>query len=208
MPVDRGGAATRAARVRRVPAACIALLAVVVALLAGCGGGGDDTTTTATTAAPAPATGATLPGTGYTVRLPQGWRDAGDEDTGLLHAPDLVVASEDPPGVVIVTIDKQAKGVSAAELTATLKRSEVQRAGVTGAADLAAVTLDGTRGVSYRYDTTNDSGTKLRTRQVVVVRGRRAYTAALTAPAAGFAAPDRALSALLASWRWTAAATG
>ncbi|HTN25855.1 MAG TPA: hypothetical protein VL120_17840 [Solirubrobacteraceae bacterium] len=183
-------------------------LAVLAAclLLAGCGGGHSTATRAGTATRPAAAattTGAALQGTGYSLRLPAGWRDASREDTGLSSAPDLVVAATDPPAVTLVTRDRQPANVSAADLLRTLRRSEVDRQGVRGASAAAPIAVSGARGVTYHYDTTSDAGVKLRTRQVVVIHGRTAYTIALTTPVDSFAAADPEFGAILASWRWT-----
>jgi hypothetical protein len=185
----------------------VAVLAACV-LFAGCGGAGGDGKGAGTATRPAAttpaATGAALQGTGYSVRLPAGWRDASKEDTGLSSAPDLVVASADPPAVTLVTLDKQPGDVGAADLLRTLRRSEVDRQGVRGASAAAPITVRGARGITYQYDTTSDAGVKLRTRQVVVLHGATAYTIALTTPAASFAAANPGFDAVLAAWRWTA----
>jgi hypothetical protein len=186
-------------RVVAVLAACL--------LFASCGGGGagPGTATRPAATTPAAAAGVALQGTGYSLRLPSGWRDASNEDTGLSSAPDLVIASTDPPAVTLVDLAKQPRDVSAGDLLRTLRRSEVNRQGVRGASAAAPITIRGARGVTYHYDTTSDAGVKLRTREVVVIRGGTAYTLALTAPADSFAAADAEFDAVLASWRWTAA---
>ncbi len=184
-------------RAAAIVAACL--------LFAGCGddGGGGPATTDAP-ATTATVTGTSLQGTGYSLRLPAGWRDASGEDTGLATAPDLIVAGDDPPAVVLAELGKQPADVSAADLLRTLRRSEVDRQGVSGASAAAPIAVRGARGVTYHYDTTSDAGVRLRTRQVVVIRGGTTYTLALTTPADSFAAANAEFGAILASWRWTA----
>ena len=197
----------RAVRVPTVRVTSMALLAVLGALLlAGCGGDDDGGGGASATTATAPAwAGATLEGTGYAVTLPAGWRDASEEDTGLSRKPDLVIGSDDPAAVVLVTRDKQPEGVGADELLRTLRRSEVDREGVSGASEVSPMTVRGARGVTYHYDTKSDGGVTLRTRQVIVIRGGMAYTIALTTPVVLFGESNPEFRSILSSWRWAAA---
>ena len=191
----------------RAPIVLLALLA-----LAGTGAGcGDEETETAS-------------GSGYTYEVPEGWEDRSDEgdlkeEAGLAgYTFDTAVTDDSEEGFadnVNVIVERSiAPGVDSreyAEASAQLLRSSGQAQGELGAAvaqlnprDLTSLTrieLDGQEAYSIEY-TGDQGGRVLRFRNVIAVRGGRAYGITYTALRHRFRENADVASQVIETWSW------
>jgi hypothetical protein len=147
-----------------------------------------------------------VPGTGYSVRVPDGWNDGARRFEGSGVAFDLTYVKGRGSGVtsnilVVRAPDRVAQGRDAVDLREALRR---RAQAVTGGADVTAgprVRIDGETAVTF--DARRRVGpTTVVQRQVAVVRDGVVYTIGLNAVRETAAEDERTFAAFLRSWRW------
>ncbi|CAB4923659.1 unannotated protein [freshwater metagenome] len=147
-----------------------------------------------------------VPGTGYSVRVPDGWNDGARRFEGSGVAFDLTYVKGRGSGVtsnilVVRAPDRVAQGRDAVDLREALRR---RAQAVTGGADVTTgprVRIDGETAVSFEARRRVGPTTVVQ-RQVAVVRDGVVYTIGLNAVRETAAEDERTFAAFLRSWRW------
>ena len=184
----------------------VAALFVLVVMVAGCGdddGGGAESASK-----PAPKSDASsAKGTGYTLQVPEDFRDLAREFEGSAIRVDLAYAQKSSDGFAtnIVVIREQPGGdfklQDAVDAFTKQAESQADDEGISGVEDRE---IDGVEAKTWAFQRREgeDKG-KIRQRQVVAVKDGGIYTITWSVAADAFEAQEATLDEILASWRWT-----
>jgi hypothetical protein len=174
-------------------------------ILAGCGGDDDaakpkPTATSAEVAADAaaPATGATVRGSGYELHTAEGWSDIKEE---IASDSDVILAT-DSGSILNVLREKVPADAELSVVLAALTRSVLKGADAAKRSPSTPIVVDGAKGVTFRIRIKTDQG-QAPGRVVIVVHDGYAYAVAGSSSPQEPSPTDRAFAAMLASWRWT-----
>jgi len=190
--------------------AAVMVVALVPMLATSCGSQerGPGTTPQATSPAPttnqAPA-GKTARGTGYSVVVPEGWKDAtAQAASGTPVRADLLLAGPTTDAfasnVNVLRVPVQGADL-AAIVSAGRDRIETDLKDGRLVGEAQAVDVGGTPGLSYEF--THSSNRKpLHAKQVVAVRDGNAYIITLTAHKESFSSDVPTFNQILSSWSW------
>lgn len=145
-------------------------------------------------------------GTGYTVRVPDGWNDGAKRLEGSSVDFDRTYVKGRGSDVtttilVVRTTPEGARRRGIAGLAPDIRRELSGLAGGVPARPGPRRTIDGERAVTFVLRR-RLGGTEFVQRQVSVVRGGALYTVGLTAKDAGYAEDARTFARFLDSWRW------
>lgn len=190
--------------------AAVVVVALVPMLATSCGSQevGPDTTPQATSPAPttnqAPA-GKTARGTGYSVVVPQGWKDATAQAAANGISADLVLAgpTTDAFATNVNVLRASAQGGADLAAIASASRDQIETNLKDGrlVGEAQKVDVGGTPGVSYEF--THSSNRKpLHAKQVVAVRDGNAYIITFTAHKESFSSDVPAFQEILSGWSW------
>jgi hypothetical protein len=199
---------------RRVGGWCRLAALVVVALVpmiaTSCGSQARGPGTTPQATSPAPTTnqapaGKTARGTGYSVVVPEGWKDAAAraKASGMPNV-DLLLAGRTTDAFAsnVNVLRVPAQGADLAALvSAGRDQIETDLKGSRLVGEAQKVDVGGTPGLSYEY--THSSNRKpLHAKQVVAVRDGNAYIITFTAHKKSFSSDVPAFNQILSSWSW------
>jgi hypothetical protein len=180
------------------------LLAVAGALLlAGCGAdGASDSASTApartATDAVAPATGATIAGTGYELHAAKGWVDVKQQ---LSPRSDVILATQSG-SVMNVLREKIPAGSNRSVVLVALGDKVLEGAGARRLSASTPTAVDGAQGITFRVRIKTDLG-PAPGRIVIVLHGGYAYAVAANTSPDEPASMEHAFASMLSSWRWT-----
>jgi hypothetical protein len=183
--------------------AALSVWALLAGLPAGCGGD-DDVRSTSTPAAKSDAPAAE--GTGYTVELPEGFRDVTSRFDGSAIRVDLAYVKKVDSGFAtnFVVIREQPSGEFQLDdvMETFIKQAEVQATDA-GISEVEDRELDRVPAKTYSFLSRNEENGPVRQRQVIAVKGDAIYTITWSVSADEFEAQEATLKRTLASWRWS-----
>jgi hypothetical protein len=177
------------------------LLVAGALLLTGCGAGNDSRPASAPqtqTRSAAPASGATIRGTGYTLHAAKGWIDV---ERQLSAGSDAILATQSG-SVMNVLREKVPAGSNRSVLLAALSRKVLEGAGAKRLSSSTPTVVDGARGITFRVRVKTDRG-PAPGRVVIVLHDGYAYAVAASTSPDEPVSTERAFASMLSSWRWT-----
>lgn len=145
---------------------------------------------------------AVVRGTGYSVQLPDGWKDSTKEASDKTSVADRVLSGPTLDGFTTNAnvVYEPAPDASIAEVGAAFSK-QVTGIGATNVSSVSERTLADDEAVTYTYEL-DQAGKQRRARQVAAIHGGRLYTVSMTAAANGFPDAEKHFDAILSSWSW------
>lgn len=173
----------------------LALFAAGALLVAGCGDDKKDD---------AQKSERSVSGTGYTVERPAQWQDGTKQGRkqGVFNFDLVLVKPRKSFNTNVNILRAQAPGVDLDDLRRGY-RGELDSIGATNVTDSEPISVDGDKGITYRYLKKTPNGDSVRGRQVLVVHAGYVHSITLTAIASEFATAQDEFDSILDSWRWS-----
>ena len=145
----------------------------------------------------------TVSGTGYELKLADGWTNSTKDAEGSVINFDLLALEKGGSFNTNLNVlrEKLPDGAGLEDLR-KIYRGQLNSVGATSITGTREAAVGGDEAYTYEYDQKGQTGEEVHGRQVAVVHGDHAHTITLTALATKFDAANQEFSEMLRSWRW------
>jgi hypothetical protein len=168
----------------------VGLVIALALLLAGCGDDGGDK--------------GSASGTGYSLKLAPGWKDATKNAKGSVIRFDLLIGKDGGGAFntnVNIIREEVPDGTTLEDLR-RLYRGQLSSVGAVHVTPTRKAAIDGDDAFTYEYDQKTPAGDAVHGRQVAVLHDGHAHTITLTVLATKFDSANQDFSTMLRSWQW------